>query len=330
VKKNLTLIFKIIISTGIIIFLINSNKLNFSKLSVIWVHKEIYIVILLIFIFLLIPLITLRWKLILKEFNTEIRFFDAFRIVVIGNYFSMMLPGSVSGDFVRGYYLYKKSILKSKIKIFLSLFADRISGITGLLLLTVFISLFNIERIGDNEKLIFFIILAFILLGFILAVIYASTGIKRMYENSHIYRGKHYRKIKVKVYNILDGFAMLGRNRRMILISFSLSLVSFVLIILAYLMIIYSLDIPIADYFSITVIITFGIVSTIIPVAPSGIGVGHAAFYYLFKIIDIDDGADIYNIFLMIQIVMNLLGGMMYFTYTEKIDTTDVPEYQKI
>jgi len=63
-------------------------------------------------------------------------------------------------------------------------------------------------------------------------------------------------------------------------------------------------------------IMPIGLITIAIPIAPGGIGVGHVAFDRLYALVGISGGADIFNLFIIIQLVVNLVGGLIYFFYS--------------
>ena len=86
-----------------------------------------FIVFLIILSFITMILATIRWWLILKKLNFDIKFKHTFIIVYIGTFFNNVLFGSYGGDLLRVYYIYNSSNHK---KIFLSLtvLLDRLFG----------------------------------------------------------------------------------------------------------------------------------------------------------------------------------------------------------
>ena len=52
--------------------------------------------------------------------------------------------------------------------------------------------------------------------------------------------------------------------------------------------------------------------------ALNGLGAGHIALEELYQIDSISAGADIFNLFVIIQISVYLLGGMIYFIYNNE------------
>ena len=61
-----------------------------------------------------------------------------------------------------------------------------------------------------------------------------------------------------------------------------------------------------------------GLITVAIPLAPGGIGIGHAAFESLYQLAGFSGGADIFNLFIIVQLGVFLLGGIPYFIYSSK------------
>jgi hypothetical protein len=61
-----------------------------------------------------------------------------------------------------------------------------------------------------------------------------------------------------------------------------------------------------------------GLITTAIPLAPGGIGIGHVAFESLYQLVGVSGGADIFNIYIIVQLSVYLLGGIPYFLYNSE------------
>jgi hypothetical protein len=58
--------------------------------------------------------------------------------------------------------------------------------------------------------------------------------------------------------------------------------------------------------------IPIGFMTLALPVAPSGLGVGHAIFQKLFEFSSIPNGASLFNIYFVVVLAWNLLGVIPY------------------
>ena len=125
-KNKLILFFKSIVSLSLIYFLFITipwgevSEVVFSA-SIYWLIISVLVQIL-SFIFL-----ALRWRIILRNSESNISFYDIIKVSFIGIAVNNVLPSSIGGDFVRGAYIIKKGVsLKDSIS---SLVADRVIGL---------------------------------------------------------------------------------------------------------------------------------------------------------------------------------------------------------
>jgi uncharacterized membrane protein YbhN (UPF0104 family) len=59
-------------------------------------------------------------------------------------------------------------------------------------------------------------------------------------------------------------------------------------------------------------LVPLGMLVTSIPIAPAGLGTGHAAFLGLFSLLGASRGADLFSAYVAFQILVNLSGGLVY------------------
>jgi len=88
----------------------------------------------------------IRWYLILRTFGIFLRFRSVFEIYAIGAFGNSFLPGSTGGDVMRVVYLLR-SVEKRKLRAAVSVFADRVVGLYGLLLVSMFVIALRAETV---------------------------------------------------------------------------------------------------------------------------------------------------------------------------------------
>ena len=74
---------------------------------------------------------------------------------------------------------------------------------------------------------------------------------------------------------------------------------------------------------ALAVIVPIGMLATTIPLLPAGVGTGHAAFFALFKLVGSNQGAEIFSLIVMMQIIVGTIGGVIYLRTTAR-DTLKV------
>lgn len=58
--------------------------------------------------------------------------------------------------------------------------------------------------------------------------------------------------------------------------------------------------------------IPIGLMTLALPVAPSGLGVGHAIFQKLFELSHITNGASLFNLYFVVTLIVNVIGVVPY------------------
>jgi hypothetical protein len=77
----------------------------------------------------------------------------------------------------------------------------------------------------------------------------------------------------------------------------------------------YLTPIPFVEAFT---FIPLGLIAIAIPIAPAGLGVGHAIFDSLFSLFHISKGASLFNLHFLMYVTINLLGVIPYLLSTHK------------
>ena len=81
-------------------------------------------------------IIGLRWWLLLRSQSIFISFWAAVRLYLLGWFYNNFMPGSVGGDLLRAWYVTKHT--DKKFEAVLSVFIDRVIGLSGTLVIAVF------------------------------------------------------------------------------------------------------------------------------------------------------------------------------------------------
>jgi uncharacterized protein (TIRG00374 family) len=81
-------------------------------------------------------IVGLRWWLLLRSQSIFIRFWAAVRLYFLGWFYNNFMPGSMGGDIVRAVYVTKHT--DKKFEAVLSVFVDRVIGLSSTLVIAVF------------------------------------------------------------------------------------------------------------------------------------------------------------------------------------------------
>lgn len=325
------ILLKFILAAALLYWLKISGKLDFSlvRKSIEMGPEWIYA-----FTAILVQawLASLRYKILLQSHGQKkLHYLDIVKINYIGQFFSTILPGAVTGDVIKLVYVNKLNDKFNKTFIITTTLLDRILGVTGLLFLSgVFSLIYFHEVTAISSKITHIIYINFSLFlgaSIFWAVLVGPHHFQRMML-------KWLNKIPVlgdRIFSLLDQLFKLRERRLDLALSFLLSIIIQFLGILTFWVIsspFYSGHLPLQYAFT---FIPIGLIATAIPISPGGLGVGHVLFANLFSLINITNGASLFNLYFLINLTHNLLGAIPYLMMkTQTISALDAQDQSSL
>lgn len=312
-SNAIKIILKFVFALALIYWLVSSGKLNFEILREA-MRDPLRIAGGFGMLLMVAMIVAWRWKFILEaRLDHKLNFYQLAKCNWIGLFFNTVLPGSVTGDFVKIVYI-KEQDAKLTTKYLLgSVVLDRVVGLFGLILMVGLFSLVNYSELtqlsAHVKQLININLLLFagVIFGLFSLYFFESIPRKILQQMEHI---KVIHNIGTKLLKIWDELCLI--RKRLIVVT----LVS-ILIHVGAVFTFWFLAAPFAQgaQFQLHHAFSFvpiGFVTVAIPIAPAGLGVGHAVFHALFKFFGISNGASLFNIFFFVQISVYLLGAIPY------------------
>ncbi len=308
-KNRIFPILKLIIVACIIYYLISHDRMDMGMLFRLWT-SPLTVVMALILIFWVLPMGALRIWLILDAYDFRMPFMRLFLINWIGGFFNVSLPWGVTGDVVKGAYIAQAARKKDMTPIIVTLVIDRIIGISSLIILSFFFLLYQgnpFAGVALQRALVYMVAGLFagmlIFYGFLLVPF--KPGKDPLAWFLSILPGKN------RLLNIYDTFRHFQHRKRVLLYTMLISIsIHFSMVLMM---------VKITDFMEMSVafsdqlfIISIGFMTTVIPFAPGGIGIGHVAFDNLYRMIGVSGGADIFNLFVTVYLSVLLTGGIPY------------------
>lgn len=271
---------KILFAVSIIYWLITKKAIDFDAFASIMTPSFFVGGLLLVFICLFAN--NLRWKCLLDVLGYRFSSWALMRLTLIGIFFNFVFPGGVGGDVIKGIYLIKGDGhgKKSKTKAFLTILLDRALGLFNLVFMTLAVSIFYLKEILAHSlfvSLFYGVLTSFAILsiGMYLAFFQTSFLILIVSKVPVI------RRI-VKIRELIELMGIYGEKPGVLVKIILLSWLSqipqiFVVMVVGSLL---GFTIPAGIYFF---LVPMGVVSTLLPLAPAGVGVAQASMYFLFK-----------------------------------------------
>lgn len=303
---------KFALAIGLLYWLAQSGKLDFSLIAKSY-HSG-FSWLLVIFILIIQGMTTTyRFKKILETKSLKpFKFLEIVRYNWIGMFFSSILPGAVTGDFIKLYYVKKHDKSFTKVFLVTAIMLDRILGLLGLLFVSGLISLIYYSDLAKISDKLTHVVLVnyFLFLGgmCLMFILFAPKKIQKLIIHFTYKIPKIGHALVAKIEPVLS----LNQNRSTFFFCFLLSVFSQTLSIFAFWYLtkpFYEVTLPLAHAFS---FIPIGLIAVAIPISPAGLGVGHAMFQNLFSFVGIHNGASLFNLFFICGLGVNLLGVIPY------------------
>ncbi len=318
-KKHIPTLIKLTVATALVVWMVRSGQLNFSSLVILLEQKRIIFYTIAYWLCIPVLLAAYRWYLLLHIFDIAVKFKDLIKLHLTSLFFNSCLPGAFGGDVMKVYYIVKN---KDQIASGLStIFLDRIFGLIGLTLVgTAFI--WNVDAndvVITSARIIFSILTACFIMAIIARekmlvwskkiIVLLPNGLGTKLLTLHSAIGKYLKQLKPN------------------LIILMISVVIHISTIFYFSLLTNSFDQNSITIAETATIFAIGGILIAIPISPSGIGVGHFGFAYLFGMFAVQNGADIFNIFVLLQIALNLIGIIPYI-FLNKDKIKESKEYQ--
>lgn len=308
---NLVVLGKFFIAFVIIYFLLTSGKLDFTIIKKSLTQESIYILLAVIGFCFMDMLTALRWRILFNsKSDKKLSLYDSIKLTWTGLFFNPLLPGAVSGDFIKIFYTIKSQKGVKKSTAISSVFIDRFIGLFGIFILYLIYIIANFEII-NNEKMrilfLFNLLLIAGVLGFLVLIMLPRRYqkiINTLFDKIPIL-GKILNKIIIE-------FWVYGQSKSAIFKALGISIICQIFNTTTF----YLLAKPFLskgiEFLDVMMVLPTGLVASAIPITPLGIGVGHALFDYLFNLIGQAGGANLFTLYLMCVTITFAFGAIPF------------------
>ncbi|HVB33504.1 MAG TPA: lysylphosphatidylglycerol synthase transmembrane domain-containing protein [Patescibacteria group bacterium] len=296
------------IGLGLLAYLVESRVINLSALERLVTFWPFAIAAGVLFLCDM-GLMALRLSLLFRPHDLKLSLGSAFRLTLVGQFFTAFLPGGAGGDVVKLYYATRENRGRRTEIVTIVLF-DRAVGLFSLLLLSLLIAPFFLPLLRSSSILGGLLIAAAVLAFALLAGgAIAVSG----------YAGRH--RLVLRILEWLPGggharrmmATLRGYRRSPATLAAAVGLgLAGNLTTLASTMMIGLVMNPGPVAWRMSFLIPLGDVANSIPLTPGGLGVGEAAFGLLFSLGGLARGADILLGWRLVTVLVGLLGLLFY------------------
>ncbi len=258
----------------------------------------------------------IRWQLLLRAQNIRLSWKQVAELTLIGNFFNIALPGAVSGDFVKAFYI-GKEVPSAKSRAFGSILFDRVVGLSALVFISASALLLGFRSFLHSP----------LLKAIQIFMIMAASAVAIFYSYLFLVKEKHDPLLYFfhQIEKSFPRFAVFSRiyeslrhyHHHRMTIVYVLGLSISIHLMFGWMCYQFALAIqpgPLS-LLSVYIIVPLGLLITAVPIGPAGIGTGNVAFLYFFSLLNYPRGADVYSMYAVVSISMAAVGGLVYFRY---------------
>lgn len=270
----------------IIIWLLNADLINPKVLDLI--HIQVAIIALLL-VFIQVLLAGWRVQLLLAEHGIPIEIWRCLFYNSVGIFYSLFLPGGMSGDLARAYCFWRANPGASKSALFGALFVDRLLGTVAMIFMGLLAGTFLMSTLGLQKfVLASWSAFAMLVAGYFFVIRLHHKGDKT--KSGFVGR----------LLRFIEKIDFQGYSARVISISAALSVtghLSAVLVIYLFSGLMHSG----LDLLQIITVAPIGLLANALPLTPGGLGIGEKGFDLLYRMIGGSQGG---NSFLLSRVFL--------------------------
>ncbi len=307
-KNALFQILKFSFATAIFAWFVSEGKIDFPKIREALFHSP-WILFSVVMGFGTLFIVTWRWWLLIRSQGIRLSFAKAFQLVLIGQFFNIVIPGTISGDVVKAYYLARNE--EKKMIAGFSVLMDRLIGLFVLIGVTSASVLINASSLTTPE-------LKTLGIGIVVLSIVSFLGILFFFVKSDFRLPSLVPSFFHRVAEVI--WAYRG-HRRTLLLAAILTVFNYFFNVLLFYGVAQSLGENFLTFPQYLFLIPVGLFVMVIPIAPAGLGVGQGVFLKLFEWAygrPVTIGADMVTLGQMVIVLWAIVGGVLYLFYKQK------------
>jgi len=304
---------KFLFSFGILFYMVSTGRLDLAVVK--RGFSEVHLLGASVGLVLMAMFFSLyRWRLLLGGLSLAYPFSEVVRYGMIGAFFNTTMPGAVSGDLIKAWYIVSDYKGQKKTPVLASILLDRVFGVFGLVIVSaspLFLNWNQVWSVPELRQLAWAVLALFIGVIFFFAYILLSVwGPLRFMRAKMVgLENNKFGKIFLDAY---DSWISYGEQPMVLVKALGLSVLTHVCIVLVVILCSRALGDGQIAPFQYFLLVPMGLLTTAIPIAPAGLGVGHVAFAALFSLAGSSHGAEIFTMLVTIQILLNLTGIFFY------------------
>lgn len=319
---------KLIIAVALLSWLVGGGQLQPGRIRDSLLRQPALMVLALALGAFNISTSAVRWLLLLRAEGIACSLPDALRLTWIGHFWNMVIPGAVSGDAVKMYYIGRLAPERRE-EAWTTVFADRLIGMAALVSLSTLATALNLEFMWSRPELQ---ATALTMLGILLLLSLGGAGLALGIGRNTVVADSLRKRLPLvdTLRRAYHSMLRLGRRPGVVLIAFAISFFSHASAVVTTFVIGWAATPPggrTLDLVQYCVVVPVALFSNAVPLTPGGIGVGETILDRLFLWSGgaPGDGATIMLIYRFMFYALALVGAVLYVLHRAEMGGLGAP-----
>ena len=319
-KKYIVFFFKISLAILAVWYLFSSGRLTEEGLIRFFKLEHLPFFILSALVFLSSQLLaSVRILLLLKMIDIPLRFAQGFKLTMIGNFFNMVIPGMIGGDFIKAFLLFRNEEA-SRGRSAGIVAMDRVLGMFALLFIAGVSFFYLTQRYGEvlraySIELQVLLIILGVSVGLFMALFILGKN-ERVRQKLRRFTSMIFRR--EIFYHMAEGFGAISKNRGLFIYSLFISLLIQLLSLLGLLIPLNIIHETIPNLIPLTAVSSVIMILGAIPVTPGNIGWTELIAAIGWSAVGSNTGAEVFFYWRMVIIFCSLPGAFLYYSPKKK------------
>jgi uncharacterized protein (TIRG00374 family) len=248
-----------------------------------------------------------RFRFLLGIADVRVPLSTLFRLQMTAFFFNTVIPGNIGGDVLKGLYVARDATREKRTTILLVVFVERLIGVVALILMGALVTLVRPLLWGDARLRPLAATVAALGAGTLVGGTLSLVIVQRAGSKLDEYTSGP-SKLSKLLNQLVASMRLLSTGPKNLLAAVGISMAFHGINMAFFTVLTQALlqkDVP---YSAVATVFPIGLLSLMLPISPSGLGVGHVAFKHLFEAIGLAGGANVFNVFVLGQIAPCLLG----------------------
>jgi uncharacterized protein (TIRG00374 family) len=304
---------KLVVAALLIGWLLRAGTLDLGALRLFVDRPELLLANLATLAFAVV-LGALRWRLLLRLADVHLSVARSLQLHLTALFFNIVIPGNIGGDVLKSVYVARDVTPAQRPTVYLIAFVDRLIGVASLVVIAGVVVVLRGEAGWETPGVRELAIIVLILLALtLLAPIVVLVLVGRTVERVEVARTGSSR-VRALIRQLVSATRLISAGPGTLIGALGLAVVMHLTGMLIFAVLATAVTADNVSLWGIASVYPLGMLTLLMPISPSGIGVGHVAFERLFSLVGLTGGATAFNLFLIGQTVPCLVGAFPYLT----------------